>query len=192
MNQILEWLSGGDLRSDGLSNEVVDFVLNNIDVFDELFAGLSEPDDVVRGRTADALEKIARTRPEMFVRRLPELVEILMEDQLPMVRWHIAMTLGHLACYEDRVDEISVALLDLFNDPSVFVRSWAIVSLCIIGRKYPRMRGLIVEKVAPLQKDGSIAIRSRVRKALAILTDENVPFPTGWIKSNYLGSVETE
>ena len=54
------------------------------------------------------------------------------------------------------------------------------------------MRELIVEKVAPLQKDGSIAIRSRVRKALAILTDENVPFPTGWIKSNYLGSVETE
>jgi len=192
MNQILEWLTGGDLRSDGMSNEVVTFVLDNIEVFDELFAGLSEPDDVVRGRTADALEKIARSRPEMFVRRLPELIEILMEDQLPMVRWHIAMTLGHLACYEERVDEISLALLDLLNDPSVFVRSWAIVSLCIIGRKYPRMRELIVGKVAPLRNDGSIAIRSKVRSALVILTNESVPFPDGWIKSNYLGSVETE
>ena len=28
MNQVLKWLSGGDLRSDGVSNEVVESVPN--------------------------------------------------------------------------------------------------------------------------------------------------------------------
>jgi hypothetical protein len=29
MNHLLQWLAGGDLRSDGVSNEVVEFVLAN-------------------------------------------------------------------------------------------------------------------------------------------------------------------
>ena len=42
MNQVLSWLSGGDLRSDGMANEVADFVLENPTAFEDLFAGLSD------------------------------------------------------------------------------------------------------------------------------------------------------
>ncbi|MEJ2266455.1 MAG: HEAT repeat domain-containing protein [Anaerolineales bacterium] len=183
MNQVLQWLSGGDLRSDGVSNEVVKFVLANRGVFADLYEGLSAPDDVVRGRTADALEKIARSQPEWVENHIPALVKVARRDEVPMVRFHLAMTLGHLAIYQDHIDEISQALLDLLQDDSVFVKSWAIASLCIVGRLYPDKRETIVQRISALQSDNSPAVRTRVRKALPVLTNEMAVFPKGWIKS---------
>jgi HEAT repeat protein len=186
MNQLLQWLSGGDLRSDGASNEVVEFVLANRAAFVDLYEGLSAPDDVVRGHTADALEKIARSQPEWVEDHIPDLVEVACRDEVPMVRFHLAMTLGHLAIYQDHIDEISRALLDLLEDDSVFVKSWAIASLCIVGRLCPDRRETIVQRISALQSDESAAIRTRVRKALPVLTNERAVFPKGWIKSQWV------
>lgn len=52
MNQLLEWLSGGDLRSDGMANEAADFVLAHPELLGELLAGLDQPEDLIRGRPA--------------------------------------------------------------------------------------------------------------------------------------------
>ena len=60
MNELSALLTGGDLRSDGEADTVADKVLESLDLFDRLFEGLSESDDVVRARTAHALEKISR------------------------------------------------------------------------------------------------------------------------------------
>jgi hypothetical protein len=189
MNQILEWLSGGDLRSDGLANEATEAVLKNPQLFDDLYAGLSMPDDVIRGRTADALEKVARQRPELLVAHLPELADISNTDQVPMVKMHLAMIFGHLAFYEEHVDILRSALFVLLDDQSVFAKSWAIVSLCIIARMYPAECDSIIKRIAPLGADSSAAIRTRVRNALNLLTNEDTPFPKGWIKSEHLRAV---
>ena len=186
MNQILEWLSTGDLRSDCLADQVVDFVLDNPAAFIDLYDGLSTADDVVRGHAADALEKIARRKPELYSDRLQEIITRLKDDPLPMVRWHLAMMLGHLAFYEEQVDEISKALLESLKDESVFVKSWVIVSLCIVGRLYPLRREEITAAITPLHIDTGIAIRSKVRKAMNILMDQNTPFPGGWVKSEQI------
>ena len=186
MNQILEWLSGGDLRSDGLANEAAEAVLKNTQLFDDLYAGLSMPDDVIRGRTADALEKVARQRPELLVAHLPELADISNTDRVPMVKMHLAMIFGHLAFYEEHGDMIRSTLFTLLEDESVFVKSWAIVSLCIIARLYPADCDSIIMRVAPLRTDSSTALRSRARNALNLLTNEDSPFPKGWIKSEHL------
>jgi HEAT repeat protein len=169
-----------------MADEVVKVVLENPDLFDDLFAGLNEPDDVIRGRAADALEKICRSRPDLFVARLSELLQIVRQEQVAMARWHIAMILGHLALYGDLVDDIAGMLLDLLDDKSAFVRSWAIVGLCIVGRKYPARAGGIVTRISSLERDASAAVRSRARKAVNLLIDENAPFPKGWIKSQHL------
>jgi hypothetical protein len=189
MNQILEWLSSGDLRSDGMANEVVEIVLKNPHLFEELYEGLSEADDVIRGHAADALEKVARTRADLLLTHVSELVRIAEEDPLPMVKMHVAMILGHLAVYEKTIDESISALLFLLDDDSVFVVSWTIVSLCIIARKYPGERDQIVDQIATLRNDRSIAIRTKVRKAMNVLTNEESPFPKGWIKSEHLKGI---
>lgn len=191
MNQILAWLTGGDLRSDGLSDEAAAFVLQNPELFDDLFDGLDESDDIVRGRASDALEKVARARPDLMAGRIPTLIAVLRQEQVPMVKMHLAMILGHLAIYEESIESMTEVLLELLDDESVFAISWAIASLCIIGRLVPGERGRILAQVARLEGHPSVAVRTRVRKGMAVLMDEKAPFPKGWIKGEHLQHLES-
>lgn len=183
MNQVLAWLSGGDIRSDGVSSEVASLVLKNEQLYDELLEGMSVEEDLIRGRAADALEKVARSRPDLLVEDLTLFIKAGQEDTVPMVRWHIAMIFGHLALYEELTDQLTSALLDLVQDKSVFVKSWSIVSLCIFGRLYSSYNRCIMEAIIPLEQDSSIAIRSKVKKAIPLLINDKIPFPKGWVKS---------
>lgn len=186
METILDWLKGGDLRSDGAADQAVEAVLAHEELFDDLAEGLKSQDDVVCGRAADALEKVARRRPDLMASQLPLVLESLKTEKVPMVKWHLAMALGHLAVFEALIPQIYPPLLELLEDPSVFVKSWAIVSLCIIARQYPEYREVTANKIAPLKGDKSIAIRSKVRSALEILTDDEKSFPKGWVKSEHI------
>jgi HEAT repeat protein len=189
MNQILTWLSGGDQRSDGMANEVADFILENPAACKDLFAGLSEKDDIVRGRTADAIEKISRSRPDLALDHLPEMIGLAHVEKVPLVKMHLAMIFGHLAVYSELVEQLMPNLVTLLDDESVFTRSWAIASLCIIARKYPEKNRSILDHLVPLQGDTSIAIRSRVKKAIHLLSDPDAQFPQGWIKSEHLQGI---
>ena len=186
MNQLLTWLSEGDLRSDGLSSEVAALVLEQPQLLPDLLEGLNASEDVIRGRTADALEKVARTKPEFIVDHLPKLIHVAQIDQVPMVKMHLAMLFGHLAVYEAHLSELLSGLLFLLEDPSVFTKSWAISSLCTLGRIYPYTRARIVDRIGKHGKSDSIAVRTRVQKALNLLLNEETPFPKGWIKSVHI------
>jgi HEAT repeat protein len=189
MNQILQWLQGGDLRSDGQSSDVATFVLQNPIAITDLFEGLKSSDNVIRGRTADALEKIARSNPDLLRSYMPELVRIAMEDSVAMVRWHIAMLMGHMTVYDEEIGQIAFTLLRMLHDESVFVRSWVIVSLCIVARKDEDRREEILQCISKLQSDSSVAIRSKVRNAIQILINDQQRFPKGWIKSEHLAGL---
>jgi len=186
MNQILSWLSGGDIRSDGASDEAAEFILEHPASFDDLFAGLASPDDVIRGRTADALEKVARKRPDLLISKLTELVQVAETEARPVVKMHLAMLFGHLVACGERIEEITSALQGLLSDPSVFTRSWGISSLCIVARKYPQRCDEILRWILKYQQDDSTAVKTRVRKALVVLGNESAQFPNGWVKSTHL------
>ena len=182
-NTILDWLSGGDLRSDGAANQAADAVIKNPELINDLAVGLESEDDVIRGRTADVLEKIARTNPELTASYVNRFLQLLGSDPLPMVRWHLAMVLGHLAEYSSLTEEIVSALLRALDDGSVFTKSWVIVSLCIYARKYPQHLKEITQKIARSSNDASAAVRTRVRYAMEVLHNTDAPFPRGWVKS---------
>ncbi|NIM92622.1 MAG: hypothetical protein GTO18_02765 [Anaerolineales bacterium] len=186
MNQLLKWLKEGDLTSDGFANEVVSLVEGDLTLMDDLIQCLEDDSDVVRGHTADALEKLTRANPAEMKSHLQTFIRSAQEDPVAMVRWHMAMILGHLSMYRDWVGESTEVLIVLLSDKSVFTISWSIVSLCIIARQYPAKVDEIVRAVAPLEASSSTAIRSKVRHALPILTDNRTPFPKGWIKSEIL------
>ncbi len=188
-NQILTWLSGGDLRSDGMANEAARVVLDNPAIIDDLMAGLSESDDVIRARTADALEKVAREMPDLLKGYLQQLIDLAETEQVPAVKMHLAMIFGHLAVYEEMLEQLILVLYYQLEDESVFTRSWAIASLCIIGRKYPIENQRILNKLSQLQSDPSVAIRSRIAKAVVLLTNPEKEFPKGWIKSVHLQDI---
>lgn len=185
MNMVLDWLRAGDLRSDGDANEVVREVIAHPELFELLLEGLEVADDVVRGHSADALEKVSRSHPEMLAPHVRQLIKVAAEDRVAMVRWHLAMILGTLAALGYDTEPITAALIELLNDRSAFVKSWAIASLAIIGREHSQLGRDIVPAIAVLRNDRSIAVRTRVEKALAFL-EWGAPMPEGWVKAQAL------
>lgn len=125
-------ISGGDLLSDGKANEVVEEVLMNPALLKQLLDGLTDPDDMVRGRAAHAVEGVSRKNQDPFRRLMPQLISLSMNDRVPMVRWHFAMIFGNMASTVKDIEPVVSVLFRMLNDKSVFVGSWAIPSLCII------------------------------------------------------------
>ncbi|WXG42053.1 MAG: hypothetical protein WED07_15040 [Candidatus Freyarchaeum deiterrae] len=185
MNELLEKLTGGDLRSDGRGDEVADEVIRNPLLLDKLVEGLSESDDVIRARTVHALERISRTKPELLQGLTSRFIELADTDTVPMVKWHLAMIFGNMTFSEKETDTVVSALFRLLKEDSVFVKSWAIVSLTIIGRKNMKKKGEISSRIKTFQNDKSIAIRTKVAKALRILENENEQIPPNWIKGDF-------
>ena len=183
MNQIIEWLSGGDRRSDGASDQVVALILENPSIVVDLHQALFHSDVLVRGRASDAAEKIGRQRPDLFVELLPKIMQAAKDDSNFEVRFHLAMLMGHMALYADHADEITAVLKALLQDKTAFVKCWSISGLCIFARLYPDKKEAIIQVIGTLENEKSIAVRTRVRKGLELLVDENAPFHPGWIKS---------
>lgn len=183
---ITEWLSIGDLRSDGQANEVAAMVLAQPIVFPDLLAALSDENEVVRGHAADALEKVSRHMPELLIPHLDRIIRIARTDAVSMVRFHLAMIFGNLAHDPGLADLLIPTLLDMLGDESVFVKSWCISSLTIWGRRQVQWKQPILDGLSPLSHDASIAVRHRTEKAIRLLLNDQLPVPAGWIKSKRL------
>jgi hypothetical protein len=182
VNDLLKKLAGGDLRSDGRANEVADQVIKNPQELAKLVEGMSESDDVVRGRTSHALERISRTHPEMLRGLIPQFAKLAKSEKVPMVKWHIAMILPNLMLPTKEDDMVFSALFELLEDDSVFVKSWAIAGLTILARKNKDKASEVMNRLRAYEKSKSIAISTRVAKALEVLENDDKPIPATWIK----------
>ena len=182
MNSVLEKLSNGDLRSDGMANEVALEVLQSPELLPELILGLDDADPAIRAHAADALEKVAREQPDWMIRHLPCLVRKALTDELPMVRWHMAMIFGCLDPTITAINWIVNTLIQMLGDESIFVRSWVISSLCILGKQVPEKVDDILINLRQMEKYESPAIRSRIRKGVEYLRRPSAHLPADWSK----------
>ncbi len=180
-NPILDKLKGGSLISDGRADEVADDVLRHPDRFQLLMEGLSAPEDVIRGRSAHALEKVACIHPNWFSPHFEQIVQQAVDDPLPMARWHLVMLLTDMANVSN-LDQIIDVMLTCLEDDSAFVLSWAISGLCILGRRYPQRAVEIIQALQPLCKVSSTAVRTRAAKAVDRLENPTLPIPKSWAK----------
>jgi hypothetical protein len=85
-----DMLRGGHPNSLGRTAEAVDEVLKDRTRLPELFAAITDPDEVVRLRVGDALEKVCREQPGWFVARVDRLLGELGQIGQPSVQWHVA------------------------------------------------------------------------------------------------------
>jgi hypothetical protein len=113
---------------------------------------------------------------------LSDVIRLARQDETPMVRWHMAMVLGHVSAIPAAIPEAKRVLLALLNDASPFVRSWAITSLTVIAQRAPRSAAAIARAIAPLASDSSAAVAKRAQTALRALTDPKFRLPRSWLK----------
>jgi hypothetical protein len=173
---MLKWLSAGNLTSDGYADQVVALVSANLELLPELVEGLHAPDPVVRGHTADALEKLARSYPKVMLPFLPELIRAAREDPVAMVQWHLAMVFGHLSMYPEHVPDLAENLFYLLHSGAVFTQCWTVTSLCILARQYPEY---VEQVLLPLPRRYLNSRALHQADALHLLVNY-VAFPHGW------------
>ncbi len=89
-------LRGGHPNSLGRTAEAVDLVLGDQARLPDLFAAMTDPDEVVRLRVGDALEKVCREQPGWFVIHVDHLLRDLGQVEQPSVQWHVAQMLHRL------------------------------------------------------------------------------------------------
>lgn len=183
MTSFLDLLEVGDLRSDGLANEVVRLVSAHPELLPDLLEALAAENPNVRGHAADALEKVARSRAAALLPHVDRLARQAISDDVPMVRWHLAMVLAHILAICHGPAGARRALVRLLSDPSPFVRSWAISGLTITSRDRPRWAHSAVRSISPLTRDPSPAVAKRARTAIRALTDPEFRIPRSWIKT---------
>jgi len=166
---ILSSLKGGDLRSIGTSNEAVRRVSKEPGVFGELFAGLLDPDRLVRMRAADAVEKLTREHPNWLQPWKRCLLDDIATRKDKELRWHVAQLLPRLTLTAlEKAAAISV-LQEYLCDDSSIVRAFSMQALVDLAGDDTKMIEEIRPVIERLTRTGTAAMKARGRKLLVKL-----------------------
>lgn len=160
----LDKLKGGDLRSIGRSNEVVDDILADPALFNEVFEGIFADDPVIRARSADALEKVSKIHPEYLRPHKKRLFEAAKIDQQE-VHWHVAQMFGYIMLSKNEEKEV-IKILEQWVDTSKsnIVRVMSLQTLADISLRDPELKGFMIKKTKELLKSNIPSLTSRARK----------------------------
>lgn len=163
-------LGGGDPRSLGEVPDVVAAVVNSRDQLPELFECLFHDDAVVRMRSADALEKVARVRPvwlQPFVERL--LGEVAAIDQ-PSVQWHLAQLLAEVPLDAgQRRRAVDLLKVNLENATDWLVLNLTMDSLTSLAGEDAALRSWLVPVLLRRCADPRPSVAKRANRCLARL-----------------------
>lgn len=166
---VLHKLAGGDRRSVGRVDEVVQDVLADPALFDALFQGMEDEDAVIRMRSADAVEKITAVHSEYLVSYESALIHRMAHSQQQEVRWHVAQMVPRLALNEEERELVVDLLLGYRHDQSRIVRTFSMQALADLAESDMGLRRRVLPILEELTITGSPAMRSRGNKLVARL-----------------------
>lgn len=166
-------LKGGHPNSLGRTAEAVDIVLADRARLSELFAAITDPDEVVRLRVGDALEKVCREQPGWFVTHVDRLLSDLGQIEQPSVQWHVAQMLQHLR--SDLTDGQAQQATELLQRNLSTSVDWIVLNVTMdvltewVTRDAPLANWLVPE-LNRLRQDKRKSVAKRASKRLAELT----------------------
>jgi len=164
VRDILAKLKGGDRRSIGRADEVVQDVSQNSALFGDLFAGLLAEDPVVRVRAADAVEKVTRERPDLLQPLKRQLLGGTLRDK--EVRWHVAQMLPRLKLTPREQKRAVDILMAWLGDSSSIVKTCSMQALADLAKCDDRLLRRVRPLIERLTQTGTPAMQSRGRKLL--------------------------
>lgn len=169
MQEIIQKLKGGDQRSIGRSEEIVQDVLDNPNLFGELIHAILIDDPVVRMRAADAVEKITTTNQGYLQPYKDLILDRIAEIEQQEVRWHIAQILPRLEMNKEETERAIEILKGFLRDDSRIVRTFTMDSLAHFAEKDPSLETWVISLIEEMVEDGSPAMKSRGKKLLTRL-----------------------
>lgn len=150
-------LTGGHPNSLGRTPEVVEQVLGDAARLPELFDCYESADDVVRLRTANALKRIARARPDWLLPYLDQLLGRISKIDQASRQWTLAtifqlLESGMNPAQKIRATDIMKVNLEHHHDWIVLnttmetLASWALHDPDLKAWLFPRLRRLAKDK----------------------------------------------
>lgn len=172
-SKLLEKLTGGDLRSTGKSNLVVNLVLKNNDLLPELIKGLFCDEPLIRMRSADALEKICQADPSLLLPHKKVLLTKALSINQQEVKWHIAQILGVISLTKKERTQAIPTLTQWIKktEKSKIVRVSALQTLTNFIITDPSLKPVLLPQIKGELKNSVGAIASRGKKILKQLKD---------------------
>jgi len=170
MGKILKKLTGGDLRSIGKADEVVQYILKNPSLFGEVFGGMLSDDPIIRMRSADAVEKVTLKHPEYLQSLKTRLINEVAEIKQQEVRWHVAQMFSRLEIDDkerDRIIEILLSYID--TSESKIVKTFSMQTLADFAERDETIRPQIIKILKNLADRGSPAMKNRGEKLINTL-----------------------
>ncbi|MFA4858017.1 MAG: hypothetical protein WC901_05530 [Candidatus Margulisiibacteriota bacterium] len=167
MSQILQKLKGGDLRSIGRADEVVQDILNKPALFAEVFDGMLDDDSCVRMRSADALEKVSVEHPEYLQPFKTRLIKEVAKIEQQEVRWHVTQMFSYIKVTDKERDDIMEILgFYLNHEESNIVKVFSMQTMADFAEKDKRLRPAVIKTIKKCMKTGSPAIVGRGEKLI--------------------------
>ncbi len=165
MCRYLDYLNGGDLRSIGRVDELLDLIKSQND-FDDLFEYLFNDDRLVVMRAADAIEKISLVNPSYLTAHSTELIALLNSAKNKELKWHLALMVTRINWREEdyRILWERLKLWALEQNSSKIVRVNAIQALYELASKNNEYKSdfkLIIEAV---KAENIASINARLKK----------------------------
>jgi len=170
MHALLKKFQGGDRRSIGKVDEVVDEIRRDPSLFAILVDGLFENDPLIRMRAADAMEKITIDFPDYLQPAKQRLIDLAGRTRQQEVRWHLAQILPRLKLQPDERKQIIDALFLYLNDNSKIVVTFALQALTDLSADDKQLQPRLIRVLKEFVQAGSPAIKSRSRKLLEVLS----------------------
>ena len=164
MHRLLFKLQGGDLRSKGRSEEVVRLVLAKPSLTRELVRGMSEVDQVVRMRCADAFEKVTVRRPELAQEFSAEVLALLSRPQPKEILWHLLQVAPRIVWPRHQLNEVHAAVARAHLDGSNIVKACALQAEVELLPQDPARRAAVVLLIHRARASEVPAVRARGRR----------------------------
>ncbi len=167
MSEILQKLRGGDLRSIGRAEEVVQDILRSPSLFGEVFDGMLNDDPLIRMRSADALEKVSSKHPEYLKPYKTRLISEVSKIKQQEVRWHVAQMFSLLEINDRERDRIIKILLSYIDtSESKIVKTFSMQTLADFAKRDDAIRPQIIKILKNLVGTGSPAMKNRGNKLI--------------------------
>ncbi len=144
---------------------VVSAVLADPSRVGELFDCVLDPDEYVRMRAADALEKVCRRDPGIVAPLTGRVLSELAVSDQPSVQWHVAQILGRVPLEgSQRRRAVQVVRRYLVTSGDWIVLSHSMDTLAGFAEHDARLRRAIDPRLTELVDDPRKAVAARARR----------------------------
>ncbi len=170
---LIDLLRGGDHRSIGRADEVVDIVLSSSSRFEEVFNGILSDDSLIRMRYADAVEKIARKRHDLLTPFKERLIEEVASIDQQEIQWHLAQMITYLDYTKNEEARVVKVLRGLLSSNSRIVIVSSLDTLTELATRNSSLRESVIGDIENAMKKGTPSVKSRGKRLLGRLTGDN-------------------